>query len=109
MKWVWSDTEAPAYNIKLQVGEGWGDILERLVTDLLKLGWDGDLYQVKEKFGGLRFYIGGASDEVHERIRKAEEESYHTCEFCGAAAKAQNIGYWIKTVCDTCKERKDGQ
>ena len=39
--------------------------------------------QVKEKFGGLRFYISAAPQEVHNMIHKAEAESYTICEHCG--------------------------
>ena len=57
------------------VGKGWWNILDRLSHDLYRLGWDGSLHQYKEKFGGLRFYIGGTSDLMEKRIAKAEEES----------------------------------
>src|ERR1043166_7146595 len=40
-------------------------------------------FQVKEKFGGLRFYIGSAPDRVHRYIEFAEAMSYHICEECG--------------------------
>jgi hypothetical protein len=88
------------------VGKGWSKILTSLIEDLFKLGWDGEVAQVKEKFGGLRFYIGAASQEVHDRIHEAENESYKTCEVCGAPGKLTNHG-WIRTLCEahTAAER----
>lgn len=54
--------------------EEWLPIVDRLIGDLIELGWDKTIIQIKEKFGGLRFYIGKSSDEIGARIRKAEEE-----------------------------------
>lgn len=79
--------------------------LETIVADELeKLP---TLAQVKEKFGGLRFYINGGSDEVHNYIDFAEAMSYHTCEECGAPGESRNEG-WIKVLCDSHhKEREE--
>ena len=55
--------------------------------------------QVKEKFGGLRFYVQGAIDEHYHYISFAESMSYHTCEVCGAPGKRWTDG-WHKTLCD---------
>lgn len=82
-----------------QVGKGWSSIIEKLVQDLLELGWDGWALQIKEKFGGLRFYIDTGSDAVHDRISQAECLSYETCEECGTPGKPRTGG-WIKTLCD---------
>ena len=38
------------------IGPGWYPIIDRLVADLLKLGWNGEVLEVKEKFSTLRFY-----------------------------------------------------
>jgi len=56
--------------------------------------------QVKEKFGGLRFYTNGYTDEVSGMIRMAESMSYRTCEVCGNPGRSNNHG-WISTLCDT--------
>ena len=59
--------------------------------------------QVKEKFGGLRFYVDNSDDYVRGVIAMAESMSYRTCEDCGAPGKQSGKG-WIKTVCDTCNK-----
>lgn len=56
--------------------------------------------QVKEKFGGLRFYTNGYTDEVSGMIRMAEAMSYRTCEECGSPGRSNSYG-WISTLCDT--------
>lgn len=85
--------------------EGWVGIVDELISDLIELGWDRDLQQVKEKFGGLRFSIGANdyNDEVWEamsfRIRQAEAESIKTCEVCGEAGERVCIRDWWSTLC----------
>jgi len=82
-----------------EIGKGWEQLCSDLVIDLKKLGWDGTIAQVKEKFGGLRFYIGSGNDAIWERIQKAENDSYTICEKCGNPGKLREGG-WLKTLCD---------
>ena len=87
-------------------GPGWWGIIDHLVEDLFKLGWNGRLAQVKEKFGTLRFYIGTGSDEIFERIHEAEVESSKTCEMCGDLGSTDsNTHGWIKTLCPDCSDK----
>ena len=55
--------------------------------------------QVKEKFGGLRFYVQAATDKHYSYINFAESMSYRTCEECGAPGKTYTDG-WHTTLCD---------
>jgi len=55
--------------------------------------------QVKEKYGGLRFYVQAATDKHHQYINFAESMSYRTCEECGAPGKTYTDG-WHMTLCD---------
>jgi hypothetical protein len=55
--------------------------------------------QVKEKFGGLRFYVQAATDKHYSYITFAESMSYRTCEECGAPGKTYTDG-WHTTLCD---------
>lgn len=81
--------------------EGWGAVVDNLIEDLIALGWDRCIYQVKEKFGGLCFYVGDASDEMLARIHAAEKASLQTCMTCSAPGRPQAPnGYWIQTLCD---------
>ena len=83
-----------------QCGDGWNLIIKRLIEDLIELGWDKKIIQIKEKFAGLRFYVETGSDEIHNRIRLAEEESYNTCEKCGEEGeKRVDLGWW-STLCE---------
>ncbi len=61
--------------------------------------------QVKEKFGGLRFYVSGGDDYVRGLISMAEGFSFKTCEDCGHPG-TQRTGGWIRTLCDGCHAAK---
>ena len=83
------------------VDNGWLGIIKEMLEDTIKMGWDKQTVQIKEKFGGLRFYINSASEEVHNRISEAEKLSYKVCEQCGEEGELrQDIGWW-RTLCDT--------
>jgi len=82
--------------------EGWHDIINSLYDDLVVLGWDRTLFQIKEKFGGLRFYTGECSDEMYDRIAEAERKSVETCMRCGKRGFATDCG-WILTLCEEHK------
>ena len=82
--------------------------------------------QIKEKFGGLRAYLnvspmridifseGGerlsghlakaAVPDISSRlaplVSEAEEKSFQTCEFCGAAGRLRTDRDWLRTLCD---------
>ena len=71
--------------------------------------------QVKEKGGGLRFYIDGGDEKIDGCIWLAEYMSFHVCETCGSTKniRPQAKRGWINTICNTCfkeneKNRKKG-
>ena len=82
------------------VGEGWFPLIKSLIEDLIALGWNKQVCQVKEKFGGLRFYINNGSDEIFDRIRKAEDDSLDICEVTGKPGKLRDDLGWWRTLCD---------
>ena len=55
--------------------------------------------QIKEKFGGLRFYYDGGDDRVDGMVTMAESWADHSCEECGKPGKSRDGG-WIRTLCD---------
>jgi hypothetical protein len=68
-----------------------------------------EVMQVKEKFGGLRFYMDGSNDYFDGLIAFAESLSYKTCEVCGKPGESNNEG-WIKTLCEEhAAERRSKQ
>jgi hypothetical protein len=87
-------------------GEGWFDIVWRLCEDLEPLvaeaqkatGRPFEVWQVKQKLGGLRFYVSHRTDAILQRIEIAESESLRICEVCGKPGKLRDD--CIRTVCD---------
>lgn len=72
-----------------------------------------DIFQVKEKFGGLRYYyvflndVGAiVTDEIDKIVNKYEDLSLKTCELCGKEGKLEDINGWYMTICDSCKEKQ---
>lgn len=62
--------------------------------------------QVKEKFGGLRFYIEPHNKELTKIIHRYEELSFHTCMACGKAGSLRKNRGWWTTSCDECCKNK---
>jgi hypothetical protein len=56
---------------------------------------------VKEKLGGLRFYVNFASADANTLISKAEHRSTSICELCGRPGRLKNEGGWRRTRCET--------
>ena len=90
---------------------GWIPIIEKLTKDLHELETVININQVKEKFGGLRYYVSYPEDEKYDKeevdiaeelIRKAEEETLHTCQVCGSGDASAVGGGWITTLCKRC-------
>ena len=61
-----------------------------------KSGKPFEVLEVKEKFGGLRFYVSQHTDAIDQRINSAQEESFRTCEICGQQGSLADL----KTRCD---------
>jgi len=60
--------------------------------------------QVKEKFGGLRFYVKNASKRQYAVISFVESLSYYTCEKCGSMKDIGRTDGWITTLCKNCAD-----
>jgi hypothetical protein len=93
------------YQYSFAIGDGWYKIVYELVSDIrvndLKKGdWITKATQVKEKFGGLRFYVTGTSDKNWTLIRNAEIKSFATCEETGSEVEVGTWRHgWMQTIC----------
>lgn len=97
---------------EMSVGAGWTELLWDLCASIEAMAVRGDedgapfrILQVKEKFGGLRFYAKGTSIEVWTLIQEACTRSERVCEACGAPGSRCVIDNWIKTLCEACQLR----
>lgn len=94
------------------VGLGWLPLLEDLTKELVALGWNRKLEQVKEKFGGLRFYISIDPEQSVDHFNKLqavisnmEDKSHTICEDCGNPGTPRN-GSWMRTLCNPCHDSR---
>lgn len=83
------------------VGPGWAILINHLYDVKPE---DTVVEQVKEKFGGLRFYTSATTLEFAEQIEQAEAKSNHICEQCGAPGSFDNRFHWIKVLCNKHKK-----
>lgn len=107
------------------VGPGWWPILVEAfgkIDEIMKAApeYKFKVVQIKEKFGGLRFYsninlVNATDDEddedkedpvrssLYKQVRavivEAEDRASETCEDCGEPGTRRNNG-WLKTQCD---------
>ena len=98
-------------------GDGWYSLIDTMCgniknqMDNVNRNKPGDKHliceatQVKEKFGGLRFYVQGSDDFIDGIIDLAESMSYRICSQCGnASTPNEKKRGWIYTMCDNCRE-----
>lgn len=84
-------------------GPGWKTIIDPLIAACEAEGVA--VHQIKEKFGGLRFYVGpNASHHLNHMIANAEDKSFEICEQCGEPGKLRKNRAWLKTLCEKCNE-----
>lgn len=122
-----AERKTPYELFGVECGEGWKHLYGPLI-DLCKL-YNIPVLQVKEKFGGLRFYIGGDKDapfDIDHLIAAAEEASHKTCEDCGERGQTlekredggirwvnkvttgpSETSNWLRSLCKGCREKWD--
>ena len=97
------------------VGDGWYHILDVLCHGIQhRIEWKSktknsiqqvEATQVKEKWGGLRFYYEGGDDYIRGMVAMAEGLSIISCTQCGRPTE-RTIRSWMK-ICSTCKKELD--
>jgi len=94
-----------AQRFYFEVGDGWFELIYDLCKKLENTSRSPKASQVKEKFGGLKFYVDDETPAQTKLISTAEKASYEICEKCGVPGdtKEETKVSWIKT---RCKEHK---
>lgn len=64
--------------------------------------------QIKEKFGGLRFYYQGGDEEIHGMVSMAEIWAGNVCEECGERGTRRSGG-WVRTLCDVHEAERNAR
>jgi hypothetical protein len=94
------------------VGKGWHKLLR---TAFYYKPSSVKIVQVKEKFGTLTIYIEGIYDqapikefkEYRNLIDALGAYSSMICEWCGAYGNLDTKYYWMLTLCEKCKTKRD--
>lgn len=98
---------------------GWRGLAQHIAEKIEKLPFGVEVAQIKEKFGGLRFYYisYGYGDNIAPKpnllkeeqeqfknfIDKMEWASYLVCQDCGTTLNVKRRdSNWISTRCDKC-------
>ena len=96
----------PEYWKSIDVDEGWYQLIVDCDKELTGVDPNYQIYQVKEKFGGLRYYIKPSNlDDKHTLMRigdiisKYEDIAWKTCSATGKlGVLMKSIGGWRKTL-----------
>jgi len=101
----------------MECHEGWKSIIEDTHNKLVYIDPNYTILQIKEKFGGLRYYFSTLLDyESVERnimddiVRAAEIKASYTCERCGANNLSDKVeirshNYWYFGYCESCANK----
>lgn len=93
-----------SHNITVDCNEGWWGIVISLHKALKRLDPDYRPVQIKQKFGGLRYYYDTeheyeVQELMEEQVRKYEKEASTTCEYTARkGARLYNINGWYTTI-----------
>lgn len=116
--WPGEPTKHPEYNYEFteldMMPDGWRkqfgeQMCEEIQQELMT--WTPDKYKnfrifdIKEKYGELRFYVNMESIKLHKIIRKYMDLSRKTCIVCGEPACWMSKG-WISPYCKECAEEE---
>lgn len=106
--------QAMAQGIRNDLPTGWKHLVRCLLSNLNLAIEDNQIQvlQIKEKFGGLRFYYQlnsvtpGQVARVHAMVSATESASHKTCMICGSEGVGVSIGGWRDTLCEDCELAK---
>jgi hypothetical protein len=87
-------------------GDGWLPLIK--LIDCYIAGYDPNysILQIKEKFGGLRYYYSSTkTEESYAFVTLLTSLSTSICENCGVVDNNIVVsGSWLKAYCDKCRK-----
>lgn len=102
-----------SYNELYGMPNGWlfnfGEELVTKLASLLEERGPDTIYRyfitdIKEKYGTLRWYDGGATDKMYKVINEYEVKSASVCLVCGEEGEIDESVYWLEPLCPKHKE-----
>lgn len=97
------------------VDDSWYDLIYKLSEDINKIILKSPKHkqeqfyvtQVKNKFGGLRYYTSNSHPEINEIISEAENKSYDICYGCSGTLEKEAKRSWNDNHCVKCSAIKN--
>ena len=92
--------------LPIECGDGWRSLIEACDRELRELDPHYEPVQIKEKFGGLRYYFHPSESKTsiwREMLlvtTKYEALSMEICEACGQPGSTMKGRGWIVTRCE---------
>lgn len=104
--------EHPIHMYGIECGDGWYELIDclcRLIQHHIDSNTDREIRQViavqiKQKFGGLRFYYEGGNNIIGGMVQTIEYLSYHACEKCGTNQNVTATKGYVQVLCKSCLE-----
>lgn len=106
--------------VDVDVPAGWEHLVEQMHDEIVAIDPDYTVGQVKEKFGGLRFYIDVSDhvrdnddmwSEIYRIIEFYEAKSYTVCQDCGNKGWIEQNPTgefrWVATLCNACRRTRN--
>ena len=92
----------PTFPQAIDCGKGWWPILADIDTQLAKIDPDYRIYQIKEKFGGLRYYFAPSfpdrAPQMNALVTEFEHKCAQTCEATGKEGVLMIRNGYFKTL-----------
>lgn len=103
---------APGWIGQYSSPEGWDELVAELNLRMREIDPDYELNQVKEKFGGLRYYFtstltGEQRQKLNALAHTAEAASLSICQVCGKHGAKQTTRGWVATLCPEDMENRE--
>lgn len=87
---------------EIECEDGWFELVANCHSELLSIDNNYTIFQIKQKFGTLRYYAEPSRPEYADHFRpvidKYEQLSARTCEMTGARGVLMKKGGWYKTL-----------
>jgi hypothetical protein len=99
--------ERPGVNGRSEFPPGWVALIAECDRRLLETDPDYRVEQIKEKFGGLRYYTSSSDGDWRELAKVTdffERMSLYVCDTCGTTLDVSTEGTWVRTMCKSCRE-----
>lgn len=92
----------PGYWYSIDVGPGWYQLVIDCDRDLTEIDPSYEVCQIKEKYGGLRYYFSTKKADLIPQmdavVEKYEEIASRTCEVTGRPGVLMQSRGWYKTL-----------